>query len=317
MDAKQLALLRDRFPEWHLRQRLQRQIEHTVMRFETRGVSLFNIYWENVDVMPKLLGLLLRLTRQLHKAQQETLNYQVRLHDLPIVGLPSSFNGYRILHLSDLHIDQIPDGGWALRSLVASMRYDLCVITGDFRFDTCGSCEQTMICMANLMQVIECPDGVIGILGNHDFIEMLPQLEAVGITMLINEVTSITRGRQQLWVAGLDDCHFYDVADLKATQAHIPEGAANVLLVHSPELVEQAAAAGVSLYLCGHTHGGQVCLPGGVPIILNARCPRRFGRGLWRSGNMLGYTSSGAGSSGISVRINCPPEVALHTLHCP
>ena len=74
------------------------------------------------------------------------------------------------------------------------------------------------------------------------------------------------------------------------------------------------AIAGVGLMLSGHTHAGQVCLPGGVPVITNAACPRRMCRGAWRFGHMLGYTSAGTGSSGLDARLNCPPEAVLHRL---
>ena len=74
------------------------------------------------------------------------------------------------------------------------------------------------------------------------------------------------------------------------------------------------AALDASLLLNGHTHGGQICLPGGVPITLDARCPRQMGAGAWAYGDMQGYTSVGAGSCIVPVRLNCLPEVVLHHL---
>jgi len=88
----------------------------------------------------------------------------------------------------------------------------------------------------------------------------------------------------------------------------------SLLLSHTPEPYRRAAEAGFDVMLCGHTHGGQICLPGGVPITLDARIPRRFGRGAWRYGRMAGYTSPGVGTSIVDVRINCPPEITLHRL---
>ncbi|MCK7581816.1 MAG: hypothetical protein MZV65_43480 [Chromatiales bacterium] len=66
--------------------------------------------------------------------------------------------------------------------------------------------------------------------------------------------------------------------------------------------------------LCGHTHGGQICLPGGFPLTWDARCPRRLAAGAWRHGALLGYTSVGAGTSVVNARLNCPPEITVHTL---
>jgi predicted MPP superfamily phosphohydrolase len=88
----------------------------------------------------------------------------------------------------------------------------------------------------------------------------------------------------------------------------------SVLLSHTPEIYRQAAHADFNLLLSGHTHGGQICLPGSIPIILDAVLPRRMGAGAWQYHNMTGYTSVGAGSSVVPVRLNCPPEITLHCL---
>ena len=88
----------------------------------------------------------------------------------------------------------------------------------------------------------------------------------------------------------------------------------NIALVHSPELVHQAAEAGASLYLTGHTHGGQISLPGGRPILTNLATGQRFASGQWRCGSMLGYTSPGVGVSGLPVRFNTRGEVTVITL---
>ena len=93
-----------------------------------------------------------------------------------------------------------------------------------------------------------------------------------------------------------------------------PEGF-KIALIHSPEFVDAAAENGFQLYLAGHTHGGQVCLPGGWPIITHMTRYRRYARGLWRHGEMVGYTSTGVGVSGLPVRFNTRGEVALITLH--
>jgi len=84
--------------------------------------------------------------------------------------------------------------------------------------------------------------------------------------------------------------------------------------VYTPEIYRQAAAAGFDLLLSGHTHGGQICLPGGIPLTLDATLPRSLGSGAWKYRDMAGYTSVGAGSSVVPVRFNCPPEITLHYL---
>jgi predicted MPP superfamily phosphohydrolase len=314
MDAKTLNRLRERLPESHLSRRLIRQTEHVAMRFDVRTIRLSRFYWENFDLMPKALGVVLKLTGLMRWARGNALQYRLRELDIAIEGLPTAFDGYRILHLSDLHIDEILDGGDGLCRMLKNLDYDLCVVTGDYRFDTYGVFDEVMDRMSKLMAALEGPDGVIGILGNHDFVEMVPGLEALGMKVLLNESVAIERGGYRIWIAGLDDAHYYEVDDLARAMADIDASQPVVLLVHSPEVVPEAEAVGVDLYLCGHTHGGQVCLPGGIPIIGNARCARDKLSGRWSHGRMQGFTHRGTGSSGIPVRINCPPEIAVHRL---
>ena len=91
-----------------------------------------------------------------------------------------------------------------------------------------------------------------------------------------------------------------------------------VLSLGFPRLAEvyrKAAHFGFNLLLSGHTHGGQICLPGGFPITLDSVLPRSMGAGAWKYQDMIGYTSVGAGSSVVPVRFNCPPEITLHHLH--
>ena len=89
-----------------------------------------------------------------------------------------------------------------------------------------------------------------------------------------------------------------------------------MLLSHTPEIYRHAAHAGFDLLLAGHTHGGQICLPGSIPLTLDSRLPRRMGSGLWKYQRMVGYTSVGVGSSIVAIRLNCLPEITLHHLHC-
>jgi hypothetical protein len=156
---------------------------------------------------------------------------------------------------------------------------------------------------------------LFGVLGNHDTIRMVPGLERLGVRVLLNESEVISRGKDRIYVAGIDDAHFYRADDIAKAVARIPRGEFAILLSHTPEIYRQAARAGFRLLLCGHTHGGQICLPGSIPITLDSHLPRRFGAGAWTFQDMVGYTSVGAGSCIVPVRLNCPPEITLHHLH--
>ena len=87
-----------------------------------------------------------------------------------------------------------------------------------------------------------------------------------------------------------------------------------IALIHSPEAYDLAAECGVDLYLCGHTHGGQICLPFGIPILTHLRRGRKYVYGAWKYENMQGYTTSGTGCSGIPVRFNTHSEIVIHQL---
>jgi hypothetical protein len=134
----------------------------------------------------------------------------------------------------------------------------------------------------------------------------------MGIRMLLNENHVLERGNQRIHLAGIDDAHFYQVDNIEKAASGIPQEEFSILISHTPEIYRHAAHAGFDLLISGHTHGGQICLPGGVPLTLDSNLPRRFGAGSWDYHGMLGYTSRGTGSSVVPVRFNCPPEITLH-----
>ncbi len=292
----------------HLRQRQGIEREHLDLIFG-RGRNFFHIeHWYSIHAW--IRGLL-RLGGLYRRGLRNATRIQVRHNRVAIPHLPPAFAGFTLLHLSDLHLDTAPAIERALIERVAPLEYDLCVISGDFRGRTHGATAPAIEAMGRLRAVLR--GEVVGVLGNHDFIEMVPGLEALGIRLLLNESLVIERDGACLFLAGVDDPHYYCTDNLEKAAEGIGTGPA-VLLSHSPEIYRHAAHAGFDLMLCGHTHGGQICLPGGLALTYNARCPRRLGRGPWRHGGMQGYTSAGAGSCVVPVRFNCPPEVTLHRL---
>ena len=132
--------------------------------------------------------------------------------------------------------------------------------------------------------------------------------------LLLNECEPVLRGPERIFIAGIDDQHFFRTGDIAKAAAQIPRGEFAILLSHTPETFQQAEQAGFQFMLSGHTHGGQICLPGSIPITLDARLPRQFGAGPWSYGTMQGYTSVGVGTSIAPVRLNCPPEITIHEL---
>ena len=231
--------------------------------------------------------------------------------------LPESFCGLKILHLSDLHLDGMPGLAEQIVECIRPLDIDLCVLTGDYRFHVSGPCDDIYPAMEKMLEGLHPRLGTFGILGNHDVSEEVAELEKLGIKMLVNDAVEIQEGAESLWLIGLDDPHYYGCDDLVGTLRSVPQDGFTLLLVHTPEIIQEAAAHGIDLYLCGHTHGGQISLPFIGPPLLNANCKRRYAQGRWQYHTLQGYTSTGVGSSGLPVRFLCPPEIGLIELRCP
>jgi uncharacterized protein len=310
-DDDLLTALERRLGRLHARQRLGIETDHEAQIFG-QGLNFFHI--ENWYSIHSVLRTILKLSGLYWRGRRNAERVVVRTNDVRSARLPPLFDGFTILHISDTHADMSQRAMHRLVELVGGLQYDLCVLTGDFRGKTFGPYDAALKGTARIIEHLKQP--VYGVLGNHDSIRMLPGLEAMGIRMLQNECETIRRGDQAIHVAGIDDAHYFRVDNIEKAAAPIPEGGFAVLLSHTPEIYRQAAHAGFDLILSGHTHGGQICLPGSIPITLDSVLPRRMGSGPWHYGNMAGYTSVGAGSSIIAVRFNCPPEITLHRLCC-
>ena len=311
MEQEVLAELERRLGRVYARQRLGIERDHEAQLFG-QGLNFFHI--ENWYSAHSLIRNSLRVTGLYARGRKNAAQVEVRRNLVKLKSLPPRFDGYSILHISDMHADISEDAMRRTIELVPDLRYDLCVVTGDYRGKTYGSYEQCLADVARVRSHLRAP--VYGVLGNHDTIRMVPGLEAMGIRMLLNEADAITRDGERIHLAGIDDAHFYRVDNIEKAAEHIPHGACSILLSHTPEVYRQAAHAGFALLLAGHTHGGQICLPGSIPIMLGSAMPRSLGSGAWKYHEMAGYTSVGAGTSIVAVRINCPPEITLHQLVC-
>lgn len=309
VDDATLQLLKARVGKIHLRQRLgiERDYESRVFG---QGRNFFHI--ENWYALRGLVRNSLRLALLHGRARRNARRIELRHNVVPLPGLPVAFEDYTILQISDLHLDMAPDFPHTLIEAVREVDYDLCVLTGDLRGETFGPYDAALTAMQQVRTHLK--GEVYGILGNHDTICMVPGLEAMGIRMLLNEHVTVERGDGQIYLAGIDDPHYYRADNLEKASNDIPDGTVSILLAHSPEIYRHAAHADFSLMLCGHTHAGQICLPGGMPLMCNASCPRDFCSGVWSYQTMAGYTSAGSGASVVDVRLNCPPEITLHHL---
>ncbi len=232
----------------------------------------------------------------------------IRLH---YPGLPAALDGFKILQLADLHIDGVDGLSEVVSGMLCDLTADVCVLTGDYRFRVSGPHELVYTRMETILDSVSAPYGTFGILGNHDAAEMAFRFEELGVRMLINDAAEIRVGDDSLWLAGVDDPYDYRCHDLEGALATVPEDGFKVLLAHTPEMFGDASDSGIDLYLCGHTHAGQIRVPGIGHLVQNADCPRSYAHGHWTHGQMHGYTSAGVGCSMLPVRFNCPPEIVV------
>ena len=309
-ERARLTELEARIGRVHLGQRLGLEGDHEARVFR-RGTHFFHL--ENWYSAHSLMRLALRAAGVHRRGLRNALSIQLRHNTVALRRLPPAFESYTVLHLSDLHLDMNARLVDALLERIRGLDYDVCVMTGDFRYRTFGPFAPAMAALGRLVPHLRGP--AYAVLGNHDSIRMVPHIEDFGVRVLLNESVAVTRGEDTLFLAGIDDAHYFRTHSLHKAAHDIPREACAVLLSHTPEPFRHAAHADFSLMLSGHTHGGQICLPGGIPVLTDCDAPRAFARGAWRYHELVGYTSVGCGSSIVDVRLNCLPEVTLHRLH--
>ena len=243
----------------------------------------------------------------------------VRL-DLTLPRIAAAFDGYRIVQIGDLHLDD-----WAkparlhrIAEMVNAESPDLIAITGDFASYSARRLDTERLVGA--LRRLSAPDGVLAILGNHDYLTDVKLIRRcireAGLTELLNEFVTLGRGGSELHVAGIDDV-MEGRSRLDLVLRDLPASGAAVLLAHEPDFADVAAAAGrFDLQLSGHSHGGQVR----VPLLGKAVLPpfsQRYTRGLHRVGGMLVYTNRGLGTVHARLRFGCRPEITALTLRAP
>jgi predicted MPP superfamily phosphohydrolase len=310
IDKASYQRLERRVGRCHLELRLGIERDYEARVFG-QGRNFFHI--ENWYSVHSLIRNSLRMVFLHARGKRNARDIKLRHNHVRLPGLPPAFDGYRILHISDLHLDMAEDIPETLIRAVRPVEYDICVLTGDFRANTFGPYDATIAGMDRVRAHLN--GSVFGILGNHDTICMVPDLEQLGVQMLLNESVILESQGERIFMVGIDDPHYYRADNLEKATAAVPDDATSILLAHSPEIFRHAAYTGFDLMLCGHTHAGQICLPGGKPLMCNARCPRFLCAGAWQYQQLRGYTSAGSGVSVVDVRLNCPPEITLHVLH--
>jgi len=243
-------------------------------------------------------------------ALSQTLDIGLTDIEIRLPRLPDAFDGYKILLVSDFHVGRIPGLLERATTLVRDVAVDTAILAGDIQSWGTPAAGRAVCELMPFIDALDVRDGIFAVLGNHDSHDLAEALNAVGIRTLINEHAIIGRGGASLRLTGLDDVNTFYTADAERTLRPSTEADVSVALVHSPEMADIAANAGYDLYLAGHTHGGQICLPGGRPIVTAIDRHRDLASGIWCCDGMPGYTSRGLGVAR-RVRLNCPPEITV------
>ena len=236
---------------------------------------------------------------------------RLRTIDLVVPGLPAEFDGYRIAHLSDLHVGGFNSPRTVARWMdrIHRVEVELTVVTGDLV--TSGVLFHSDI--AELVGSLQSPDGVFVVPGNHDYFgegqPLFQELEQRGVRVLRNETRVIEREGARLVVAGVDDA-WTGRADLDATLHERPSGT-TVLLAHDPAIFDQIEDKDVALVLSGHTHGGQLAVPGLARWLNLTRGSHRYHLGVYRRKGSTLVVSGGMGCTGLPIRVGVVPEVLI------
>ena len=256
----------------------------------------------------------------LYAREVETRRVEVRHVALTLPRLSPEFDGYRVVQVGDLHLDDWtkPERLSGIAKKVNDQRPDLVAITGDFasysaqKFDTRR--------LVGALRALRARDGCVAILGNHDYLTDVKLVRRcirdAGVVELSNSVLTLRRGDAALHVAGIDDV-MEGRSRLDLVLRRLPERGAAILLAHEPDFADVSSATGrFDLQLSGHSHGGQI----GIPLLRRLVLPpfsQRYTRGLYEVGEMFLYTNRGLGFVHLRARFLCRPEITVFTLRSP
>ncbi len=253
--------------------------------------------------------------RWLGRHRFDPADFEIVRQRLPVAGLNAAFDGFRLVHISDLHI-----GHWltverwhGVVDLINELEPDLIAITGDFVSYVLAPLEADLTAGLGALQAGE---GVVAVLGNHDHWLDPDGVRRVfqrsGVKELNNDVVTLVRGDGQLHIAGVDDV-IAGQPQLEKVLKKLPPNGPALLLAHEPDFADESAATGrFFLQLSGHSHGTQIVLPGKEPFL---RGPgfTRYPLGRYEVEDMVQYTNRGLGTHVVRLRINCAPEITEFT----
>lgn len=246
---------------------------------------------------------------------REAQAIRVRRERIVLKRLPRAFEGFTIALLADLHTSYLGRREKRLCDLLRGIEADLVVFAGDFKRRKATNETPVAAALKEISPCVRSRLAPLAVLGNKDKAGMIARIEAAGIEMLSGRAKRVTRGGEDIWIAGVDSLSLQRLArSLISVSSKIPDGSFKILLSHGPDVARLANALGYDLILCGDTHGGQIRLPLiGAPVV-KSEVSRRYCRGTMQEGSATLCISSGIGTCAFPFRLLCPPEVMVLTL---
>jgi len=232
-------------------------------------------------------------------------------------NLPRPFDGFSILHLSDIHATHSDPEGWHdfVADTVERLKADLIAITGDFLARLAD-----LAYVERMLPRLRAPHGVWAIRGNHDFWEAPDQLHALltryHVTVLANQRTEIRLDGASFDLVGIESPWDYSGTAWRR-HLHSTSDRMKIVLSHTPDHAPAVARRGATLMLAGHTHGGQIRFPWIGSLLVPSRYGKRFDQGWFAVGSLALYVNRGIGSYAPDLRLACRPEIARFVFRCP
>ncbi len=250
--------------------------------------------------------------------------HAIELSHLTLVapGWPADAPPLRVLQISDLHVERFGRREAQLLRMVREIAPDLILLTGDYINLSNVDDPIAHADARRVLAALSAPYGVYAILGSpppeRNSAALFPGLH-IHLLRDARALVDLGEGRR-LALLGLDCVYDLDISreHLARLTAGLPARAYRVLLYHSPELIPDAPRFGINLYLCGHTHGGQIRVPFYGAMVTSSTLGKRYEMGHYIVGAMDVYVSRGIGLEGMGaprLRFLCPPEITLCTLH--
>jgi len=256
------------------------------------------------------------LSEKIGSDQFEPSAFQIEQVSVAIPDLNPAFHGYKIASIADIHLGQwlTPKRLDGVVGLINQQHPDLVAIIGDlFSYEV----DRLSAEMAASLNKLSPKDVSVAVLGNHDHwvgeATVREILRRSGIIDLSNDVHTLYRGDAALHIAGVDSVTLHKHR-LDVVLAKLPPSGPAILLAHEPDFADVSATTGrFSLQISGHSHGGQLIVPG-IGTLVRGPHAKKYPLGRYLIGEMVHYTSRGLGTNVFWIRINCPPEITVFTL---